>query len=45
MTKHCSTCGGKMVYSSEYIVMYDGVEVELLKCKNCGKEEPIKEKL
>lgn len=41
----CDKCGGRMVYSSEYIVMFDGVEVELLKCKNCGIEKPVKEKL
>ncbi len=40
----CKKCGEKMVYSNEYLVMSDGVEVGLMKCKQCDNEQTIKEK-
>lgn len=41
--KKCPKCKIKMVYSADYLVTWDGVEVEIMVCKKCGHEENVKE--
>lgn len=36
--KVCEKCGGKLVESSEYMVLADGYEVPIYKCVDCGEE-------
>lgn len=43
--KNCPKCNSKMVYSSEGLLLSDGVEVEIIVCKKCGYEETVKEEV
>jgi len=41
--KKCPKCNFEMVYSDEYLVLWDGVEVEVILCKQCDYKENVKE--
>ncbi|MGM1048376.1 MAG: hypothetical protein ACQEXX_19865 [Bacillota bacterium] len=35
---NCTECGGKSVESGDILVLADGYEIPVKKCKDCGKE-------